>query len=142
MTRPLGEMWFSPVFSNLLENRQENLILLGAGGLHLGLSLAGLPGWVCPIRAVTGIPCPGCGLTTAVMQLARGDALGALHTHAFAPVFLLALALMLAAMFLPEGTRRSFIAGIARLEVKTGLTSWILLALFGYWIARLPGLIN
>jgi hypothetical protein len=65
-----------------------------------------------------------------------------LHTHAFAPVFLAALFFMAAALCLPEGTRRSFVAGITRLEVKTGFTAWIMLALFVYWGARLPGLIN
>ncbi|MBE6376788.1 MAG: DUF2752 domain-containing protein [Lentisphaerae bacterium] len=28
---------------------------------------------ICPVKAVTGLPCPGCGLTTAGMALLRGD---------------------------------------------------------------------
>ena len=142
MTRPIGEIWFSPVFSTVLENRRENLILVGAGALHFGLGLAGLPGWTCPIRAATGIPCPGCGLSTAMLEFVHGDVLTSLHTHAFAPVFLIVCVVMLTALLLPEGARRSFVTGIARLEVKTGLTAWILLAMFVYWGARLPGLIN
>lgn len=31
----------------------------------------------CPMRSVTGIPCPGCGMTTAGLSLAHGDIGGA-----------------------------------------------------------------
>lgn len=40
----------------------------------------GLP---CPLRAITGVPCPGCGLTTAVISLARGDAVAAFVANPF-----------------------------------------------------------
>ncbi len=33
----------------------------------------------CPFRAISGIPCPGCGMTRAFLALAEGDFLGALR---------------------------------------------------------------
>lgn len=55
---------------------------------------------LCPLRAVTGIPCPSCGLTRALAQLERGHLAEAVRFHPFAPlVFLLALALVLMLVF-------------------------------------------
>lgn len=35
----------------------------------------------CPTRFLTGICCPGCGMTRAVIHLCKGDAAGAIHYH-------------------------------------------------------------
>lgn len=35
----------------------------------------------CPTRFLTGICCPGCGMTRAVMHLCKGDVAGAIHYH-------------------------------------------------------------
>ena len=56
-----------------------------AGGVMLaaGLTLPALPGhpsFHCPLRALTGLPCPLCGLSTSVEQTVRlhlGDAVAA-----------------------------------------------------------------
>ena len=49
---------------------------------------------ICPIRAMTGLPCPGCGLTTAATALLRGDILTALQSNAM--IFIVPPVLMLA----------------------------------------------
>jgi hypothetical protein len=51
---------------------------------------------LCPLRAVTGIPCPSCGLTRALAHLERGHLDQALKYHPFSPlILLLALALFI-----------------------------------------------
>ncbi len=141
MAANFRQAWYAPVFSSVLENRKEGSIIFGAGAVHLGLTLAGLPGWTCPIRALTGVPCPGCGLTHAVLQILQGDVISSLQTHAFAPVALLAPGVMLAALVLPERYRQGVISIVSNLEVRGGLTSLILSALMLYWAIRLMGVI-
>ena len=137
MNPTFNRIWYTPAFSSLLESRREGLVIAGAGVLHLGLSLAGLPGWSCPILAATGIPCPGCGLTHASMQLMRGDFAGSFQTHAFAPVFLFALLVMGVTLILPEAQRIKVISRISTLEIRNGITAWVLLFLMLYWAIRL-----
>jgi hypothetical protein len=42
---------------------------------------------VCPLYAVTGIYCPGCGLTRGFHALFHGDILSALHFNAMLPFY-------------------------------------------------------
>ena len=132
---------FTPVFASLLQERWQGLVLVGAGLLHVGLSLAGLPGWRCPIKAATGIPCPGCGLTAAIEALLHGDWRNSLSLHAFAPIFLLSFIVMAFVSLLPEMARQRAILGISSLEKRTGITAWVLFCLVIYWVLRLPGLV-
>ncbi len=43
----------------------------------------------CPFHWLTGLNCPGCGLTRSFHALSRGDILSALHFNAMLPVYLL-----------------------------------------------------
>lgn len=48
-------------------------VLLALGAVAARLHAAHDPGVVCPLRLLTGIPCPFCGSTSAVMDLGTGD---------------------------------------------------------------------
>jgi hypothetical protein len=57
-------------------------------------SPTGLPGFVlCPFRALTGLPCPGCGMTRAFCAIGHGDFAGAFGFNPLAP-FVFAAALL------------------------------------------------
>ncbi len=69
-------------------------LLTGALLLGLGIVAAALPGIedgpvVCPFRAVTGLPCPTCGLTRVAHSLMRRDLGGALAINPFDTLFFL-----------------------------------------------------
>jgi hypothetical protein len=141
MNTSFRKAWFSPVFSSLFANRAEGLVLAGVGALQLGLTLLHLPGWICPFKAVFGIPCPGCGLTAAILELLNGKVSESLHTHIFAPIFLFAFLLILVAALLPRTGRERLTELVAHFESRTGFTAWVLSGLMLYWIIRLFGLV-
>ena len=139
MKTTFGKIWFTPMFSTLFTNRTEGLALVGVGVLQVGLQLLGLPGWICPFKAVFGIPCPGCGLTAAIDELLHGQVRAAMHTHAFAPIFLVAFLVLLVAVTLPKTMRVSLAEAVARVEIRTGIAAWVLSGLMLYWVVRLFG---
>jgi Protein of unknown function (DUF2752) len=65
---------------------------------------------LCPLRAVTGVPCPSCGLTRALAHLERGHLAEAVRLHPFAPLLFL-LVLALAAMLAFELVARRTVIG-------------------------------
>lgn len=61
--------------------------LLPAGGIEDGPVL-------CPFRALTGLPCPGCGLTRSWVYLMHGDIGSSLASNWFGPVLILAVVVL------------------------------------------------
>jgi Protein of unknown function (DUF2752) len=136
LTRAQRGMTTSP-FASLLHSRPTAALLAGIAALQLGLVAFGLPGWPCPLLHGLGIPCPGCGLTRAAIELLRGQWRAGLSHHAFAPLLLAAVAVIGTASLLPERLRLPLLDGIERLERRSGLTALVLVGLVLYWIARL-----
>jgi hypothetical protein len=54
----------------------------------------------CPLRWVTGVPCPLCGMTTATVALVRGDLASALSANPFVVVLAALVAAAVAALVL------------------------------------------
>ncbi len=130
------QWFFTPVLAPLLLNRLLIGIFLGIAVTQLILVAGGLNGWQCPIRSTFGAPCPGCGLTTAMALLIRGQWAAAVGMHAFAPFFIVVLAAMAAAVLLPAGYRRKLSAAVSLLERKTAITAIITLGMLLYWLLR------
>jgi len=63
---------------------QLGLVGLGVAGasfVYPAVHRATGLGVFCPLRTLTGVPCPACGMTTAATQLAAGDLHGALTAN-------------------------------------------------------------
>jgi Protein of unknown function (DUF2752) len=128
---------FAPVLSPILCNRKLGLLISVVAFLQVSLAVLGLPAWQCPFFHLTGIPCPGCGLTRATLLLLHGDWRQSLALHAFAPLFLFALLILAFVSFLPAEASERVGTNIEWLERRTGFTSLVLFALILYWLARL-----
>ena len=93
-------------------------------GLH-----PGLPGLGCPLRALTGVPCPTCFLTRATAAALTGDLSGSVQWHLFGPIAAAALVLW------------SGLALHQRRLVPKGVPLWpvplIGAGLISYWLLRL-----
>jgi hypothetical protein len=137
MPRAMLPQTVFPPLSPVLRDRKFALALVGATGLHVALVSLSLPSWECPFFRLTGIPCPGCGLSRATVLLLKGDLSGSLRFHAFAPVFLFAIVALILSVLLPKSILQPAIARAELIERKTGLTVLILGSLILYWLARL-----
>jgi uncharacterized protein DUF2752 len=81
-------------------------VLVGGGLLPPSWAAAGPP--LCPFRLLTGLPCPGCGLTRSLVSLLHGDLSAAVFFHPLGPV---AAGAVLAVVFVE--LRRTWQAGNA-----------------------------
>lgn len=87
---------------DLSELRVAGALMLAAG---LVISrLPGHPGLLCPLRAVTGIPCPLCGMTTSVVATMEGR-LGDAFSAAPAGVLVVLVALLVLVVRRPQRIR-------------------------------------
>ena len=98
-----------------------------------GLVLAAFGVRLCPFAFVFGIPCPGCGLARATLELCRGHVHEALAAH---PLVLVATPAMIVGML--HATRRAP-APVAHERIAVVGAAVVLVALVAVWLARFAG---
>ncbi len=97
--------------------------------LFLKQKFSWLPGYSCPIRHATGIPCPSCFLTRSICASLGGDFLSALKLHLFGPP----LAILLILWSILSLKRKKFV----KINFKSNFFYTGFLFFLIYWFYRL-----
>ncbi len=126
------------LIAGTLKDRGLAIALLAAGALYFAASgWGGRPLHRCPFRRLTGLPCPGCGLSRALTLLVRGHWSEAWNLHPFAGYVILWCGMLAGAALLPGRWQSRWAAGWAALETRTRFHT-VMLAAFGvHGLARL-----
>jgi hypothetical protein len=90
---------------------------------------------VCPLYYLTGIHCPGCGLTRGFHALFHGDVLTALHFNALLPAYALVFGFMFVLMILVAVRGR----GLSwRIVSPSAMYGFLILAAVFFVLRNLP----
>lgn len=127
---------YAPLVSPLLANRVWTAATTAVATIHISLAGVGIHALGCPFRACTGIRCPGCGLTEALIDLLHGRWAEALNANLITPLFLLLLALVSIAAVLPDTLRDRLVEATAKFETRTGATWYAGVAVAVFWFDR------
>lgn len=115
------------------------LPLAAAGGLAAGATVvlrrldphaSGTPLPSCPLHALTGIYCPGCGSTRCLHALVHLDLAGALAMN---PLLVISLPLLALMLLNGAGVRLRRLDPLMRALARPGLWLWVLV---GYAVLR------
>lgn len=129
----------STVRTAALKSVSSRTALALGGATVLGITWViahtSLPSLPCPFKAMTHLPCPGCGFTRSFMALWHGDILLSFRYHPLGlPLFVACWGLLLYGVRSPsQGTPFSEL--LARRSMKLIAIGFALF--FGLWVVRL-----
>ena len=64
---------------------------------------------LCPFKLLTGLPCPGCGITKSIIFLYKGDIMKSLTYHIFGPLVILFCVVSVFVLTLEIITRKEYL---------------------------------
>jgi len=92
---------------------------------------------VCGFKNLTGLPCPGCGLTHSFCALGNGDLFGAVAFNALGPLLFLGLALIWARAVLILAGKTEPVGAIDRFTWRFKLVRNFVIAFGMFGLARI-----
>ena len=137
-----ADWMFSPALALIMQNRWILIFIAGLAILQVGLTAAGWRGWPCPIRIISGVPCPGCGLSRATALFIQGQWQSAIEVHAFAPIIAVGFGFLVITAVMPRSLQHRAARRVAAWERRTAIVTLVVLAMFIYWGLRLSGVLG
>lgn len=92
---------------------------------------------VCGFKNLTGLPCPGCGLTHSFCALGKGNLFDAFAFNALGPLLFLALALIWVRAALVLAGKPEPVAAIDRMTTRFKLVRNLVIAFGVFGVARI-----
>jgi len=85
----------------------------------------------CPFKMLTGMPCPGCGITKSLVFLYKGDIMTSLHYHLFGPATFLFCIVAIIVLTAELITRREYFKNIIY-SARVGYTLGAILGVYHF----------
>jgi hypothetical protein len=92
---------------------------------------------LCPFRALTGLLCPGCGMTRAFCALGHGELRRAIHFNALSPLLYLSLFVVWIGAAATVLNLPKLRGAVMRLRPSASVSVAILVLVLVWWVARL-----
>jgi hypothetical protein len=94
---------------------------------------------LCPFRSLTGLLCPGCGMTRAFCALGHGELMRAIHFNALSPLLYLSFAIVWVGAAATVFDFPRIRNAVMQLRPSPVFSVVILAAVLAWWVARLIG---
>jgi hypothetical protein len=94
---------------------------------------------LCPFRALTGLPCPGCGMTRAFCALGHGELRRAIHFNALSPLLYLSFMVAWIGAAATVFKLHRVEAAVMRLRPNMAAGMTLLALVLVWWVVRLVG---
>lgn len=134
-----GQVLTQPVFGVLLRHRGGCIAVVSVMAVMVIFAAMGVQVWWCPWLNLTGVACPGCGMTRSVGAVVCANPDDVWRSHVFGPFLVFIGFLFLLGAVLPSRLRDELSEKVGRFERRTALWAVGTVLMLVYYALRMAG---